>query len=99
MNKKKFMKKLSKNIELIIAVIVIFSFAIFLIYTIEAKEYPVYRVDKDLQREVFKECMSLLPKGPEKTRYNDWSEVVSECRGHARRTANSCVKYCPWSEN
>lgn len=33
-----------------------------------------------LQRELFNECMKNLPAGPQATKYNDWDEVVSECR-------------------
>jgi len=33
-----------------------------------------------LQREIFNECMKILPAGPVATKYNDWDEVVSECR-------------------
>lgn len=32
-----------------------------------------------LQREIFNECMKMLPAGPLATKYNDWDEVVSEC--------------------
>ena len=39
--------------------------------------------DKCLQREIFKECMESLPAGPASTHYNDWDEVVSQCRGVA----------------
>jgi len=33
-----------------------------------------------LQREIFKECLESLPAGPISTHYNDWDEVVKECR-------------------
>jgi hypothetical protein len=36
--------------------------------------------DMCLQREIFKECMESLPAGPTSTKYNDWDEVVIECR-------------------
>ena len=32
-----------------------------------------------LQREIFNECMKMLPAGPVATKYNDWDEVVREC--------------------
>lgn len=35
--------------------------------------------DQCLRREIFRECMSVLPKGPESTMSNDWAEVVGEC--------------------
>lgn len=36
--------------------------------------------DVCLQRETFNECMKALPAGPQSTKYNDWDEVVKECR-------------------
>ena len=36
--------------------------------------------DQCLRSRLFAECMTLLPKGPERiANSNDWSEVVSEC--------------------
>lgn len=40
--------------------------------------------DACLQREIFNECMKALPAGPQATKYNDWDEVVAECRHTAR---------------
>ena len=37
-------------------------------------------IDKCMQREIFNECMKTLPAGPVATKYNDWDEVVGECR-------------------
>ena len=37
-------------------------------------------VDQCLRREITNECMKSLPAGPVATKYNDWDEVVSECR-------------------
>ena len=36
-----------------------------------------------LQREIFNECMKILPAGPLSTKYNDWDEVISECSSSA----------------
>ena len=36
--------------------------------------------DMCLQREIFNDCMKNLPAGPQATKYNDWDEVVKECR-------------------
>lgn len=36
--------------------------------------------DLVLQREIFNECMRNLPEGPKSTVYNDWDEIISECR-------------------
>ena len=35
--------------------------------------------DQCLKREIFTECMKILPAGPQATHYNDWDEVVSQC--------------------
>lgn len=35
--------------------------------------------DQCMRREIFLQCMASLPKGPEKTTYNDWDEVVESC--------------------
>jgi hypothetical protein len=37
-------------------------------------------IDKCMQREIFNQCMKTLPEGPKATKYNDWDEVVAECR-------------------
>ena len=39
--------------------------------------------DQALRRQIFKECLAAIPKGPERTVYNDWAEVVSECESAA----------------
>ncbi len=39
--------------------------------------------DQCLRRELFNECMKQIPNGPVVTHYNDWDEVVSECRAYA----------------
>ena len=39
--------------------------------------------DQDVRRDGFFECLRALPAGPQATRYNDWSEVVSECGSQA----------------
>lgn len=39
--------------------------------------------DQDVRREVFFECLKVVPAGPQATKYNDWSEVVSECGNQA----------------
>lgn len=39
--------------------------------------------DQCLRRELFNECMKSLPAGPVATQYNDWDDVVSECRNYA----------------
>lgn len=39
--------------------------------------------DQELRAKIFKECLSAIPKGPERTVYNDWSEVVEACENAA----------------
>lgn len=36
-------------------------------------------IDQCMRREIFRECMSILPAGPQRTHYNDWDEVVDSC--------------------
>ncbi len=59
---------------------------------------PETRKDRCLEREVFKECMTLIPKGPERTVYNDWDEVVGECRSlawwNSQRLVENIKKEC-----
>ena len=38
-----------------------------------------YMTDQKIRAERFDTCMKNLPAGPEKTHYNDWSEVVDSC--------------------
>lgn len=41
-------------------------------------------VDQCLRREIFRECMECLPRGPERVaNSNDWDEVISECAKQA----------------
>lgn len=35
--------------------------------------------DQCLRVTLFQQCLAHLPAGPMSTKYNDWSEVVSEC--------------------
>ena len=53
-----------------------------------------YEADQKLRRELFKECMQLLPKGPDSTVYNDWAEVVDECKDYAYYASKVCVSGC-----
>lgn len=40
--------------------------------------------DQALRRQIFKECLESIPKGPEKIdNSNDWQEVVEECGDQA----------------
>lgn len=50
---------------------------------------PGYYYDQTLRREVFMQCLEKAPVGPVSTKYNDWSEVVSECDSSARDIATT----------
>lgn len=39
--------------------------------------------DQCLRAKLFRDCMELLPAGPNEVKYNDWSEVVAECGSQA----------------
>ncbi|USV40986.1 hypothetical protein [Xanthomonas phage BUDD] len=36
-------------------------------------------IDQCLRNQIFQQCLATIPPGPQKTVYNDWNEVVSEC--------------------
>ena len=59
-----------------------------------ACDVPIYKQNQELRRELFFKCLDKLPKGPEKTVYNDWDEVVAECGIHAQNLALTCKKNC-----
>jgi hypothetical protein len=51
---------------------------------------PQSSVDQCLRRETFERCLSLVPKAPQVSKYNDWAEVVDECDDFA---ANSSYRH------
>lgn len=51
--------------------------------------------DKGREAVAFKECMAALPVGPVSTHYNDWAEVVAQCRGYAHWQSMVCYENCP----
>lgn len=53
-----------------------------------------YKTDKVKKWALFKECLAAVPQGPQKTHYNDWDEVLSECEDIASRQASEYV----WSK-
>jgi hypothetical protein len=50
-------------------------------------------IDQCLRREIFAQCLSAVPPGPQDTKYNDWSEVVSECGSQAYYQAQRYPKH------
>ena len=63
-------------------------------FSLAGCEVAEYGRDQELNRELFKECMQALPKGPNSTVYNDWAEVVDECKGYAYHGSRVCVSGC-----
>lgn len=53
------------------------------------------RVTHDLcmQRELFAECLSLVPTGPNRTKYSDWDEVVEQCRTASSLLSRRMAKF------
>jgi hypothetical protein len=51
--------------------------------TINVLPDKVVITDQCLRREIFKECLTVVPAGPLATKYNDWDEVITECRHSA----------------
>lgn len=51
-------------------------------------------VDQYLRQELFKSCLTSVPKGPESVATsNDWDEVVSACDTSAYSQSKKLVKY------
>jgi hypothetical protein len=40
-------------------------------------------VDQCMRVELFSRCLAAAPAGPQTTTYNDWAEVISQCRSEA----------------
>ncbi len=36
-------------------------------------------VDQCMRKDLFQQCMKLIPPGPTNVQYNDWQEVVEQC--------------------
>ena len=36
--------------------------------------------DQCKHADLFLQCMSIIPKGPKSTVYNDWDDVIEQCR-------------------
>lgn len=46
-----------------------------------------WTTNQDERQRLFRECMELLPAGPEQTKYNDWDDVVAQCDDVAYKQA------------
>jgi hypothetical protein len=57
-------------------------------------EIEIWETDQSKRHELFKDCMELLPSGPKSTHYNDWAEVVDECKSYSYYGARFCVQKC-----
>lgn len=52
----------------------------FVLVSCQEQEKIKQGYDQCLRREIFKECLSLIPKGPEVIGVsNDWDEVIETC--------------------
>ena len=51
-----------------------------------------YKLNTELRHKYFIECLEKIPKGPERTEYNDWSEVVDSCSSIAYQLALQEIK-------
>ena len=60
----------------------------------EPGQISKFKINQELRREIFKECMQLLPAGPQETKYNDWDEVVEECDNVAYSQSRYCYSGC-----
>lgn len=54
-----------------------------------------HAIDICMKRDVFDECMKSLPTGPERTHYNDWSEVVEVCDSRSHWMAYRLKRHIP----
>jgi hypothetical protein len=46
-------------------------------------EFDAPAADQCMRREIFTECLKIVPAGPTKTHYNDWAEVIGKCENAA----------------
>lgn len=52
-----------------------------------------WRVNQELRAKLFQQCLQLVPKGPDNTKYNDWAEVIGECEDAAYFQSQYFVRY------
>ena len=55
---------------------------------------PNWELDRTLYQQAYLACANSLPAGPKSAVYNDWDEVVGECREMARLSALVCTANC-----
>ena len=48
---------------------------------------PIDRIDNEDYMRLYERCLAAVPAGPESTVYNDWDEVVRECKSLAYQRA------------
>ena len=85
--------KLSTKILLSIIVISLCTLMGFGIYACD-QSMPVHRTDYKAAEDLFLKRLETLPAGPVETKYNDWDEIIYECRQTSLILANKCVKNC-----
>jgi len=52
-----------------------------------------WAIDQCVRAELFKQCMTLLPAGPQSTKYNDWDDVVESCNDVSRVQAARRIEF------
>lgn len=40
-------------------------------------------IDQCKRTVLFQQCLKIVPKGPQTTKYNDWDEVIQKCESSA----------------
>lgn len=69
--------------------------ALALLTACDNSDYVRYgTTDNKLRQDLFMKCLKAVPVGPLATKYNDWSEVVSECGAQAKDMTWGCIRNC-----
>lgn len=62
-------------------------------YDQDRLDSAVARQDQCMSREIFMGCLDKAPAGPQAVKYNDWDEMVQECRVTANQLSKRAPKY------
>lgn len=60
---------------------------------VHAERIARYQREQATRKVIFQDCLARIPKGPERTQYNDWSEVVESCDNIARGQSSESPFY------
>jgi len=75
---------------------VLLACAVILMAGCSGDEAPTKRqwaIDQCVRAELFKQCMTLLPAGPQSTKFNDWDDVVESCNDTSRSQASRRIEF------